>query len=226
MSFANPEPTPLKPIVSDDEDVQEEPDQVSESDPEEESEEEPVGGAEGANFDTDSRETMPYSVMHGEDTSNEEVRPPTPSPALYRYAAIGHCLLNQLEIGVSSHQIRPKDAGPIEHTRPPSPEMSEPQLYPEEQLSKDASEDSDAIIEALDDYLVQLQSEVGLHDLALGRLHGRVTVGETRLTAVEKGAVPTGQRDAWTGERLDSFAALTIINTMLLAFILFRGWFS
>ncbi|KAI3797808.1 hypothetical protein L1987_33071 [Smallanthus sonchifolius] len=73
-------PVPLQPVVSDDEDVQEELDEVSESKPEEESEEEPVGDAEGANSDTDSGETVSYPVIHGEDTSSEEVRPPTPSP--------------------------------------------------------------------------------------------------------------------------------------------------
>ncbi|KAI3754641.1 hypothetical protein L1987_54428 [Smallanthus sonchifolius] len=51
---------------------EEEPDQVTESEPEEESEE--------ANSDTDSGETVPYSVIHGDDTSSEEVKPPTPSP--------------------------------------------------------------------------------------------------------------------------------------------------
>ncbi|KAI3821531.1 hypothetical protein L1987_09099 [Smallanthus sonchifolius] len=80
MLSANTEPEPLQPIVSDDEGVQEEPDQVLESEPEEESEEELVGVAEGANSDIDLGETLPYSVMHGEDTRSEEVRPPTPSP--------------------------------------------------------------------------------------------------------------------------------------------------
>ncbi|KAI3814011.1 hypothetical protein L1987_18750 [Smallanthus sonchifolius] len=80
MSSANPQPAPLQPIVSDDKDIQEEPDQVSESEPEEGSEEEPVGDMEGADFDTDSGETVPWSVMHGEDTRSEEVQPPTPSP--------------------------------------------------------------------------------------------------------------------------------------------------
>ncbi|KAI3725283.1 hypothetical protein L1987_65066 [Smallanthus sonchifolius] len=64
----------------DDKDVQEEPDQVSESKPEEESEAEPVGDVEGPNSDTNSRETVSYSVIHREETSSEEVRPPTPSP--------------------------------------------------------------------------------------------------------------------------------------------------
>ncbi|KAI3797633.1 hypothetical protein L1987_32893 [Smallanthus sonchifolius] len=259
MSSANPEPAPLQHVVSDDEDVQEEPDQVSESKPEEESEKEPV---EGANSDTDAGETVLYSVMHEEDTSSEEVRPPTPSPPrsprpvplrsewvnfmglVHRRIASKtvfppkkralsstdaeplpkrHCLLNQVEIGKLSHQIRPKDVGPIEQTRPTSPRMSKPQPDPEAQLSEDASKDSDAIIEALDDRLVQLQGVVDLNDSALKRLHGRVTIGETRLTAAWKGAFAVGQRDARTGERLDSFAALTIVNTMLLAFFLIRG---
>ncbi|KAI3828278.1 hypothetical protein L1987_02376 [Smallanthus sonchifolius] len=75
-------PVPLQPVVSDDDDVQEESYQVkeSESEPEEESEEEQMGNTEGVNSDTDSGETVPYSVMNGKDTSSEEVRPPTPSP--------------------------------------------------------------------------------------------------------------------------------------------------
>ncbi|KAI3819588.1 hypothetical protein L1987_13429 [Smallanthus sonchifolius] len=185
MSSANP----------DDEDVQEEPDQVSESEHEEESKEELVGGTEGANSDTNSGESVPYSVMHGEDTSSEEVRPHTTSPprspntiplrnewvnfmglARHRNARKTalppkkrarsstdakplpkrHCLLNQLEIGESSHRIRPKDVRPIEQTRPPIPRMSKPQPVPKAQLSEDASEDSDDIIEALNDRLVQL----------------------------------------------------------------------
>ncbi|KAI3786593.1 hypothetical protein L1987_40388 [Smallanthus sonchifolius] len=131
MSFANSEPASLQPVLSDDEDVNEEPDQVSESVPEEESEEEPVGDAEGAYSDTNSGETVPYS----------------------------------------------------------------------------------------------LQGVVGLYGSGLGRLNGRVTMGETQLAAVEQGAVVTGQRDARTDECLDSFAALTIVKTMLLAFALLRGWF-
>ncbi|KAI3825344.1 hypothetical protein L1987_06826 [Smallanthus sonchifolius] len=59
---------------------EEEPEQVSESELEEESEEEPVGDAKGANCNTDSGETVSYSIAYGEDTSSEEVRPPTPSP--------------------------------------------------------------------------------------------------------------------------------------------------
>ncbi|KAI3821439.1 hypothetical protein L1987_09007 [Smallanthus sonchifolius] len=265
MSSANPEPAPLHPVVSDDKDIQEEPDQVSESKPEEESKEEPVGDAEGANSDTDSGETVTYSAMHREDTSSEEVRPPTPCPpwspspvpvcsewvnfmrlARHRTARKTvlspkkrtlssidakplpkrHCLLNQLDIGMSFHEIMPRDLGPTEHTRPPSFGMTEPQPDPEAQLSEDASEDSDAIREALDDRLVQLQGEVGLHDLAVGRLHERVTAGETGLAAVEHEVIAAGQRDERAGESLDSFAALTIVNTMLLAFFLFRGWFS
>ncbi|KAI3786548.1 hypothetical protein L1987_40306 [Smallanthus sonchifolius] len=118
------------------------PEQVSELEQEEESEEEPVGDAEGANSDTDSGETVSYSIAYGEDTSNEEVRPPTPSPPRlpspsllhsnwdnlmgltrrrtarktvlpHKKRALSstdieplpkrHCLLNQLEIGESSH---------------------------------------------------------------------------------------------------------------------------
>ncbi|KAI3773873.1 hypothetical protein L1987_48412 [Smallanthus sonchifolius] len=57
-----------------------------------------------------------------------------------------HFLSSQREVGESSHQ-----------------------------QSKDTNEDSDAILEALDDLLVQLQAEVGLNGLALVRLHGQVT---------------------------------------------------
>ncbi|KAI3786534.1 hypothetical protein L1987_40284 [Smallanthus sonchifolius] len=226
-----PQPlAPLQPIVSDDEDVQEELDQVQQSEPEEESEEEQVGDAEGVHSDTDSREVVPYSVIHGEDTSSEEVRPPTPYPPQspnpaplhndwvnfmgltcrriarktvlpHKKRALSlpdtepfpkkHCLSSQREVGESSHQ-----------------------------QSEDTSEDSDAIIEALDDHLVRLQGEVGLNGSTLGSLHGRVTIGETRLAAVEQEVVAAGPQDAWTNERLDSFAALTIVNTMLLAFTL------
>ncbi|KAI3825269.1 hypothetical protein L1987_06750 [Smallanthus sonchifolius] len=109
---------------------------------------------------------------------------------------------------------------------PPNTEMSEAQPDPRTQQSNDTSEESDAIMEALYGRLVGLQGEVGLNDLALGRLHGRVTAGETRLAEVKQGAVVAGQQDTWTNEPLDSFAALTIVNTMLLAFALFMGWFS
>ncbi|KAI3776077.1 hypothetical protein L1987_45838 [Smallanthus sonchifolius] len=51
---------------------EEEPKQVSESEPEEESKEEPVGDAEGANSDTNSGETVPYSIANEEDTSSEK----------------------------------------------------------------------------------------------------------------------------------------------------------
>ncbi|KAI3819487.1 hypothetical protein L1987_13326 [Smallanthus sonchifolius] len=198
---------------------EEEPEQVSESEPEEESEEEPVGDAKRANSDTDLGETVPYSIAYWEDTCSEEVRPPTPfpprfpSPAPLRRDWVNfmglarggtarktvlppkkqalsstnteslpkmHCLLNQLEIGESSHQIRPQEHHGV----------------------------------------------VGLTNSALRRLHGRVVIGETRLTAVEHEVIAAEQRNEWAGERLDSFAALTIVNTMLLAFVLFRGWLS
>ncbi|KAI3825652.1 hypothetical protein L1987_07183 [Smallanthus sonchifolius] len=222
MSSANPEPAPLHPVVSDGEDVQEEPDQVSESEPEEESEEEPVGGAEGANSSTDSGETVPYSVMHGENTSSEEVRPPTPYPP---WSPNPVPLLSEWVNFMDLRVVRPQEVGPTEPTIPPSTERSETQPDLGAQQSEDTSEDSDAIIEAVDDRLVQLQGMVDLNDSALGRLHGRVTTGETLLTVVEQEAVAAGQREARIGERLDSFAALTIVNTMLLAFVLFRGWF-
>ncbi|KAI3819624.1 hypothetical protein L1987_13465 [Smallanthus sonchifolius] len=131
--------------------------------------------------------------MHGEDTSSEEVRPPTlsppriPSPTPLHVDWVNfmglarcrtarktilppkkwtlsspytepipkrHCLTSQREIGESSHQIRPNDAGPTEQIIPPSTEMSEPQPDPGAQQSYDTSEDSDAIMEALDDRLV------------------------------------------------------------------------
>ncbi|KAI3821198.1 hypothetical protein L1987_08757 [Smallanthus sonchifolius] len=134
-----------------------------------------------------------------------------------------HCLLNQLEIGESSHQVSPQEVGPTEPTIPSSTERSEPQPDPGAQQSEDTSENSDAIIEALDDRLVQLQGVVDLNDSALGRLYRRVTMGETRLEVVEYEVIAAGQRDERADERLDSFAALTIVNTMLLAFVLLRG---
>ncbi|KAI3784516.1 hypothetical protein L1987_43615 [Smallanthus sonchifolius] len=181
---------------------EEKPDQVSESEPEEESEEEPVGDAKGANSNTDSRETVSYSIAYGEDTSSEE-------------------RLGNLPIGLGH-----KMWAPTEPTIPPNIERSDPQPDPGAQQSEDTSEDSDAIIEALDDRLVQLQDVVDLNDSALGRRHGRVTVGETRLVAVEQEVIAAGQQDERAGERLDSFAALTIVNMMLLAFVLLRGWFT
>ncbi|KAI3825264.1 hypothetical protein L1987_06745 [Smallanthus sonchifolius] len=145
---------------------EEEPGQVSESEPEEETEEELVGDAEGANFDTDSGETVPYSITYVEDTSSEERALSSTDTELLPKR---HCLLNQLEFEVSSHQ---------------------------------------------------LQGMVDLADLALWSLHGRVAVGETRLTAVEHEVIAAEQRNERVNERLDSFAALTIVNTMLLAFVL------
>ncbi|KAI3776194.1 hypothetical protein L1987_40325 [Smallanthus sonchifolius] len=96
-----------------------------------------------------------------------------------------HCLTSQREIRESSHQVRPQEVGPTEQIIPPNTVMNEPQPDPGAQQSEDTSEDSDAIIEALDDRLVQLPGVVGLHGSALGRLHERVTAGETRLAAVE-----------------------------------------
>ncbi|KAI3797670.1 hypothetical protein L1987_32931 [Smallanthus sonchifolius] len=189
MSSANSGNAPF-PLAMPHEEV---PEQVSESELEEESEEEPVGDAEGANSDTDSGETVPYSFAYGEDTSNEE--------------RLGNLTIR-------------------EPTIPPSTKRSEPQQDPEAQLSESTNKDSDAVMEALDDRLVQLQGVVDLADSALGRLHGRVAVGETRLTAVEHEVITAEQWNEWADERLNSFAALTIVNTMLLAFVLFRGWFS
>ncbi|KAI3813919.1 hypothetical protein L1987_18654 [Smallanthus sonchifolius] len=197
---------------------EEEPEKVSESEPEEELEEEPVGNTEGANSNTDSGETVPYSIAYEEDTSSEEVRPPTPSPPwLPSHASLSsdwvnfmgfacrrtplktvlppkkralsptyteplpkrHCLLNHLEIGESSHQVRPQEVGPNELTIPTTTERSEPQQDPEAQLSESTNEDSNAVMEALDDRVVQLQGVVDLADSVFGRLHGRVAVGET-----------------------------------------------
>ncbi|KAI3816243.1 hypothetical protein L1987_15936 [Smallanthus sonchifolius] len=136
-----------------------------------------------------------------------------------------YCPPSQREIGETFHPVRPREVGSVEQIRPPIIGMSKPQQDPGAQLSEDTSEDSDAIIEAPDDRLVQLQGIVDLNDSALGRLHGRVTPGETQLAVVEQGVIAAGQRDARADERLDSFVALTIVNTMLLAFVLFRGWF-
>ncbi|KAI3819701.1 hypothetical protein L1987_13549 [Smallanthus sonchifolius] len=137
-----------------------------------------------------------------------------------------HSFLNQLEIGESSRLVRPQEVGPTDPTIPPSTERSEPHQDPKAQLSESTNEDSDDVMEALDDRLVQLQGIVDLAYLALGRLHGRVSMGQTRLTAIEHEVIAAGQRNERADERLNSFAALTIVNTMLLAFILFRGWFS
>ncbi|KAI3774252.1 hypothetical protein L1987_48800 [Smallanthus sonchifolius] len=110
---------------------------------EEESEEEPVGDTEGANSDTDSGETVTYSIAHGEDTSSEE-----------------------LYIEESFHRVRPQEVVPTVSTIPPRNEKREPQPDPGAQQSEDTSEDSDAIIEALDDRLVLLQGVVDLNDSA------------------------------------------------------------
>ncbi|KAI3813067.1 hypothetical protein L1987_17783 [Smallanthus sonchifolius] len=106
-----------------------------------------------------------------------------------------HCLLNQLEIGESSRQVRPQEVGPTEPTIPPSTDRSEPHQDPEAQLNESTNEDSDAVMEALDDRLVQLQRVVDLADSALRRLHGRVSVGETRLTAVEHEVIAAEQQN-------------------------------
>ncbi|KAI3825422.1 hypothetical protein L1987_06909 [Smallanthus sonchifolius] len=137
-----------------------------------------------------------------------------------------HYLLNQLEIVEYSHQVRPQEVGPTELTIPPNTERSEPQPDPEAQLSESTNEDSDAVMEALDDRLVQLQGVVDLVDSALRRLHGRVAMGETQLIGVEHEVIVAEQRNERASERLDSFTAVTIVNTMLLAFVLFGGWFS
>ncbi|KAI3827754.1 hypothetical protein L1987_01837 [Smallanthus sonchifolius] len=173
--------------------------------------------------------------MRWEDTSSEEVRPPTPSPpwspspvplrsmwvnfmGLARRRTPCKTVLPPKKRSLSSTDTEPLPKRPCL--------TSQREIGESSHQSVDTSEDSEAIIEALDDRLVQLQGVVDLNDSALGRLHGRVTAGETRLTAVEQEAVAVGQRDAWNDEHLDSFAALTIVNMMLLAFVYFRGWFS
>ncbi|KAI3712401.1 hypothetical protein L1987_70957 [Smallanthus sonchifolius] len=113
----------------------------------------------------------------------------------------------------------------MEQIKPPSIGTNEPQ-DPEAQLSQSTTEDSDAVMEALDDCLVQLQGVVDLVDTALGRLHGRVATGETRLTIVEHEVITADSGNERADEQLDSFAAFTIVNMMLLAFIFVRGWFS
>ncbi|KAI3819680.1 hypothetical protein L1987_13527 [Smallanthus sonchifolius] len=138
-----------------------------------------------------------------EDTSSEEVRPPTPSPPRspspvpLRSEWVNFMGLARRRTARKTvlPPKKPQEVGPTEPTIPPSTERSKPQPDPGAQQSEDTSEDSDAIIEALDDRLVQLQDVVDLNDSELGKLHGRVTAGETRLTAVEQGAL---QRESET----------------------------
>ncbi|KAI3687283.1 hypothetical protein L1987_80977 [Smallanthus sonchifolius] len=118
---------------------EEEPDQVTESEPEEESEE--------ANSDTDSGETVPYSVIHGDDTSSEEVKPltpsppPSPNPIPLRNEWVNF-------IGLARRRTARKTI------KQPSIGSTKPQHDPEAQLSQSTTEDSDAVMEALDDHLV------------------------------------------------------------------------
>ncbi|KAI3744763.1 hypothetical protein L1987_57854 [Smallanthus sonchifolius] len=145
-----------------------------------------------------------------------------------------HCLLSQLVLGhtveddLSESEIDTEPVIVAQKSEADDDVFMAPgaSSLEEKDTSEDTSEDSDAIIEALDDRLVQLQGVVDLNVSALGRLHGRVTMGETWLEAVEHEVVAAGQRDERAGERLDSFAALTIVNTMLLTFVLLRGWFT
>ncbi|KAI3825382.1 hypothetical protein L1987_06865 [Smallanthus sonchifolius] len=193
MSSANSENAPFPPDMP----HEEEPEQVLELEPKEESKEEPMGDAEGANSDTNSGEIVPYSIAYGEDTCSEEALP----------------FESARDWGI-------QEVGTTEPTIPPNTERSEPQPDLEAQLIKSTNEDSDVVMEALDDRLVQIQGVVDVADSALGRLHGRVAMGETRLTALEHEVIAAEQRNERVGEHLDSFGALTIVNTMLLAFVL------
>ncbi|KAI3676480.1 hypothetical protein L1987_86089 [Smallanthus sonchifolius] len=215
MSSANSGDAPSSPVVP----YEEESDQVTESESEEESEE--------ANFDTDSGKTVPYSVIHGDDTSREEVKPPTPSPPRTASKTVRppkkralsspnleplpkkHCPPSQREIAETSHPVMPREEGFMEQIDPPNIGSTKPQQDPETQLSQSTTEDSDVVMEALDDHLVQLQGVVNLTDTALRRLHRRVATGETRLTIVEHEVIAAEQRNERAGEQLDSFAALT-----------------
>ncbi|KAI3815753.1 hypothetical protein L1987_15434 [Smallanthus sonchifolius] len=194
MPSANPEPAPLQPIVSDDEDVQEKSQTKSQN------------------------RNLRKSRMRNQWEARKEL---TPTLTQGRLCHIQSCMGRTLAVRKCDH-LHPLLHGPPALYRYTASGLTSWDLH----ASEDTSEDSDAIIEALDDRLVQLQDVVDLNDSALGRLHGRVTAGEIRLTAVEQEAVAARQRDARTSERLDSFAALTIVNMMLLAFVLLRGWFS
>ncbi|KAI3775932.1 hypothetical protein L1987_45692 [Smallanthus sonchifolius] len=163
---------------------EEEPDQVSESEPKEESEEELVGDAEGANSDTDLGETVPYSITHGEDTSSEEVRPSTPSPPrLPSPAQLRNDWVNFM--GFVRRRTARKTVLP-----PKKRALSSTDVEP---LPKRH-------------YL--------LNQLEIGESYHQHEV------------IAAGQRDERADERLDSFAALTIFNTMMLAFVLPRGCFT
>ncbi|KAI3783336.1 hypothetical protein L1987_42414 [Smallanthus sonchifolius] len=133
--------------------------------------------------------------MHGEDTSREEVRPPTPSlprlpspvPLLKEWVNFmglarrmtsrktvlppkkwalpspdteplpkRHCPSSQREIGEPFHPVMPREVGSMEQIRPSNIGTSERKQDLGAQLSEDTSVDSDAIIEAPDDRLVQL----------------------------------------------------------------------
>ncbi|KAI3725603.1 hypothetical protein L1987_65394 [Smallanthus sonchifolius] len=115
-------PAPLQPVVSDDKDVQGEPDQVQESKPEEDLEEQ-------------------WEMRKEEDTSSEEDNSQDRTATLEAALSLSdteplpnrHCFSSQREIGESSHQVRPKEVGPTEHIIPPITEMSKPQPDPEAQ---------------------------------------------------------------------------------------------
>ncbi|KAI3754549.1 hypothetical protein L1987_54334 [Smallanthus sonchifolius] len=93
-----------------------------------------------------------------------------------------HCPPSQREIEDTSHPVRPREAGSTEKIKPSTIGSTKPQQDPEAQLSQSTTQDSAAVMEALDDRLVQLQGVVDLTDTTLRRLHGRVVMGETRLT--------------------------------------------
>ncbi|KAI3762699.1 hypothetical protein L1987_53140 [Smallanthus sonchifolius] len=121
------------------------------------------------------RETVSYSVIHGDDRSTMR----------------GHLLPPPIVSHPYTATLQP---GSMEDSRPPSIVTSESQQDPEAQLNKNSSEDLNAVMEALDDRLVQLQGVVDLADSDLGSLHGQVTMGKTRMAAAEHEVIASEQR--------------------------------
>ncbi|KAI3762613.1 hypothetical protein L1987_53050 [Smallanthus sonchifolius] len=128
-------------------------------------------------------ETVPYSVIHGDDTNSEEVRPPTPnlpwslSPIPLRSEWVNF-------IGLACRWTAHKIVLP-----PKKRALSSPDLEP---LPKKHCPSSRREIEK-SSYL--LQGVLDLADSALGRLHGRVNMGVTRLAAVEHEVIAAEQRN-------------------------------